>query len=73
MIAYLTPKNMGPGWIVMSMDEVYVRDRITADQLIGLVVHAGDAEAVIREFLPHLRRLGIPVYSYNGSVVWPND
>ncbi|MBI3464564.1 MAG: hypothetical protein HY000_16150 [Planctomycetes bacterium] len=67
----LTPEDMGPAWVVMSQDEVYVRDRIPAERLIGLAVHPADADSVRDEYLSDLERLGIPLYLYDGATVWP--
>lgn len=68
---FLTPQEMGPNWILLCRDEVYVRDRIPVQNLIGLVVHPTDVEQVMAEFLPDLKRLAIPLYLYDGTVVWP--
>jgi hypothetical protein len=67
----LTPRDMGQNWMIACMDEVYVRDRIAPQYLSGLVVHSADADEVLKDFLPSLRALGIPVYLMDGTVVWP--
>jgi hypothetical protein len=69
----LTPEDMGPDWVVLCRDEVYVRDRIAAQNLIGVAVHPLDADAVRTEFLPDFKRLGIPLYLYDGTAVWPQE
>ena len=67
----LTPEDMGSAWVVMSQDEVYVRDRIAVECLIGIAVHPADADSVRDEYLSDLERLGIPLYLDDGTVVWP--
>ncbi len=69
----LTPADMGPDWVVLCRDEVYVRDRIAAQNFIGVAVHPLDADAVRAEFLPDFKRLGIPLYLYDGTAVWPQE
>ena len=69
----LTQAEMGQKWVVLCRDEVYVRERVPVEQLIGVVVHPADADAVLAEFLPDLERLEIPLYLYDGTVVWPRD
>ncbi|MCI0696052.1 hypothetical protein L0337_29135 [candidate division KSB1 bacterium] len=68
----LTPQDMGPNWVVTCRDEVYVRDKIAPQYLSGLVVHPADVNGVLRDFLPNLRALGMPVYLMDGTVVWPS-
>lgn len=70
---YLTPQEMGPHWVMLSQSEVYVRDRLPVENLTGLVVHPADVEQVMVEFLPDLKRLAIPLYLYDGTVVWPRE
>jgi len=70
-IPVLTPADLEPNWVILCQDEVYVRDRIAAEHLIGVVVHPADADSVLEEFLPEFERLAIPLYLYNGTVVWP--
>lgn len=67
----LTPEEMGQNWVLLCQDEVYVRERVELERLIGVVVHPADAEAVLAEFLPDFERLGLPLYLYDGTVVWP--
>jgi len=67
----LTPQEMGPNWVVLCRDEVYVRDRIPVENLIGMAVHPADVEQVMEQFRPDFKRLGIPLYLYDGTVVWP--
>lgn len=67
----LTPEDMGPDWVVMCQDEVYVRDRIAVENLIGIAVHLVDADSVMDEFLSDFKRSGIPLYLYDGTAVWP--
>ena len=70
-IPVMSPGDMGPIWAVLCMDEVYVRDTVPVEDLIGVAVHPLDAESVLDEFRPDLDRLGIPLYLYDGTVVWP--
>lgn len=67
----LMPADMGPDWVVLCRDEVYVRNRIPAENLIGVAVHPLDADVVRAEFLPDFKRLRIPLYLYDGTAVWP--
>ena len=69
-IAVLTPEAMGTHWVLLCQDEVYVRDRIAPENLTGVAVHPADADSVVGEFLADLRRLGIPLYDYDGNVLW---
>ena len=71
-VPFLTPQDMGKSWAVMSGDEVYVRDRIAPERLSGLVVDHADVEEVMKNFLPMLRALGMPVYLMQGTVLWPS-
>ena len=72
-ISFLTPQDMGAPWVVLCQDEVYVHDRVAAEKLIGLALHPDDANPVLEEFQPDLERLGIPLYLYDGDVVWPRE
>ena len=67
----LTPEDMGEPWVMLSQDEVYVRERVPVEKLIGVAVHPWDADAVLAEFQPDFERLGIPLYRCDGKVVWP--
>ena len=68
----LTPAELGPHWGLLCRDEVYVRERVPVEQLIGIVVHLAGAEAVLAKFLPEFERLALlPLYLHNGTVVWP--
>ena len=69
-IAVLTPEAMGGDWVLLCQDEVYVRDRIATGDLAGVAVHHADADSVVDEFMADLRRLGIPLYDYDGNVLW---
>jgi hypothetical protein len=66
----LTPEAMGDHWVILCQDEVYVRDRVAPEHLTGVVVHPADAESVVRDFIADFRRLGIPLDTYNGDVLW---
>ncbi len=69
-ILVLTPETMGANWVVLCQDEVYVRDRIPPEELAGIAVHPADADSVVGEFVADFRRLGIPLYDYDGNVLW---
>lgn len=70
-VPVLTQEEMGQKWVVLCRDEVYVREGVTVDKLIGVVVHPEDADSVMDEFLPDFQRLGLPLYLYDGTVLWP--
>ncbi len=67
----LTPRQMGRNWCILCQDEVYVRDRVPVERLIGIAVHPADAESVLTEFIDDFRRLALPLYEYDGKVLWP--
>ncbi len=67
----LTPEDMGPDWVVLCQDEVYVRGRVAREHFIGVAVHPVDADTVMEELLLDFKRLGIPLYLYDGTAVWP--
>jgi hypothetical protein len=66
----LTPEAMGDNWVVLCQDEVYVRGRVGPENLIGVVVHHSDAESVMNDFVGDFQQLGIPLYDYEGNVLW---
>ena len=66
----LTPEAMGDAWVVLCQDEVYVRDRIAPEDLTGVAVHHADADSVLGAFIADFRRLGIPLFNYEGNVLW---
>lgn len=67
----LTPEDLGPEWVVLCQDEVYVPDLIPPEKLIGMAIHPSDADSVMSEFLGDFRRLELPLYDYDGNVLWP--
>lgn len=69
----LTPQEMGEAWAVLCPDEVYVQDRVPSESLTGIVVDPADAHAVLDEFQDDFRRLAIPLYNYEGRVLWPSS
>ena len=69
-IPVLTHEVMGAGWVVLCLDEVYVRDRVAPENLTGVAVHPADADSVVDDFVADFRRLGIPLYDYEGNVLW---
>jgi len=66
----LTPKDMGRNWAILCRDEVYVRDRIAPESLTGVAVHPADADSVMSDLMADFRRVGIPLYDYDGNVLW---
>jgi hypothetical protein len=73
-VPVLTPADMGQYWAVLCRDEVYVRDRIPAEKLTGVAVHRSVADSVLADLTEDFRRLGIPLYEYDGTVLWkPED
>jgi hypothetical protein len=66
-----TPEEMGPHWIVLCQDEVYVPDRIAVDKLIGVAIHPTDADSVMNDLISEFQRLELPLYDYDGNVLWP--
>ncbi len=66
----LTPEDMGTDWVLLCQDEVYVRDRIAPEALTGVAVHHADADSVMGAFIADFRRLGIPLFDYDGNVIW---
>jgi hypothetical protein len=69
-IPVLTPEAMGADWVVLCQDEVYVRGRIAPEDLAGVAVHHADADSVVGDLIADFRRLGIPLYDYDGNVLW---
>ncbi len=70
-IPVLTPKAMGSNWALLCQDEVYVPDRVALENLIGIAVHPSDADSVMSELLAELRCGEVPLYDYDGNVLWP--
>ncbi|HUG94276.1 MAG TPA: hypothetical protein VML55_25830 [Planctomycetaceae bacterium] len=66
----LTPEAMGEHWVILSQDEVYVRDRVPLEHLRGVAIHPADADPVLAELGAEFRRAGIPLYDYDGTVLW---
>jgi hypothetical protein len=68
----LTQRAMGSNWVVLCQDEVYVPKRVELEKVMGIAIHPADADSVIREFLAEFRRAEIPLYDYDGNVLWPH-
>jgi hypothetical protein len=66
----LTPEAMGANWVVLCQDEVYVQSRIAPEHLIRVAVYSADAESVRSDLMADFRRLGIPLYDFDGNVLW---
>jgi hypothetical protein len=69
-IPVLAPEDMGDPWVMLCQDEVYVRGRVPPESLTGVVVHPGDADAVMSDLIADFRRLGIPLYDVAGNVLF---
>ncbi len=69
----ITQADMGEKWVVLCRDEVYVRERVAVDKLTALVLHPQDAAAVLAEFQAEFERLQLPVYLYDGTLLWPKQ
>jgi hypothetical protein len=69
-IAVLSPESMGQNWCVLCQDEVYVRNRVPAENLIAVVVHPLDGHSVMTDCLAELQHRAIPLYDSNGDVLW---
>ena len=67
----LTQEGMGDNWMVLCLDEVYVRDGVPLEKLLGIAVHPNDAETILGELTDEFRRAAIPLYDYDGNVLWP--
>jgi hypothetical protein len=70
-IPVLTPESLAPNWILLCQDEVYVRDCVALEKLVGVAVHPSDTASVMSEFLEEFQRLELPLYDYDGKVLWP--
>lgn len=66
----LTPESMGKTWVVLCQDEVYVRDRVAPESLIAIAMHRVEADTVVSELETDLDRVGIPLFDFEGNVVW---
>ncbi len=69
----ITQADLGEKWVVLCRDEVYVRERVAVDKLLGIAVHRADAAAVLAEFQAEFQRLQLPLYLYDGTVLWPEQ
>jgi hypothetical protein len=70
-VGVLTQEDMGQNWCILCLDEVYVRDQVPADKIIGIAADPSVVEEVRDQFLEDFQRLAIPLYTYEGDVVWP--
>ena len=62
---------MGSNWVVLCQDEVYVPEGIALEKLLGIAIHPADADSVLSELIAEFRRSEIPLYDYDGNVLWP--
>jgi hypothetical protein len=70
-IPVLTQKGMGSNWVILCQDEVYVRDSILLEELLAVAVHPADADSIRNELIADFRNAAIPLYDYDGNVLWP--
>jgi hypothetical protein len=70
-ISVLTPEDMGSNWVELCQDEVYVPTGVALEKLLGIAIHPADADPVMNELLAEFRRAEIPLYDYDGTVLWP--
>ena len=70
-IPVLTPGAMGANWVVLCQDEVYVRDSIPLEWLLAVAVHPADADSVREELIADFQHAAVPLYDYDGNVLWP--
>ena len=70
-VKVLTRDQMGEHWPCLCLDEVYAKDPIAPEKMIGIVIHESDAPDVLRQFRPDFARLALPVYTIDGLVLWP--
>ena len=68
-IPVLTQEDLGPDWLVLCQDEVYVQGAIAIEKIIGIAAHEQDIESVMTEFQADLKRLRIPLFTYDGVAV----
>ncbi len=66
----VTPEEMGPNWVMLCQDEVYVRDRVAIEKLTAVAIHPDDAEEIMGKLLPEFERLRLPLCSYDGHTFW---
>jgi hypothetical protein len=66
----LTPEAMGPNWALLCQDEVYVRERIAPEKLTGIAIHPADADSVLGDLMAEFHHRKIPLYDYDGNVLW---
>lgn len=70
-ITVLTPESIGPNWVVLCQDEVYVPHRVERERLTGVAVHPADADSVLAELIAEFEHSEIPLYDYDGNILWP--
>jgi hypothetical protein len=69
----ITQEDMGPDWCVLCQDEVYVRDAVGVDKLLGIAIHPEDADSILRQLESEFRRAQLPLYDYDINVLWPSE
>lgn len=70
-VTYLTEKDMGEHWKILSPGEVYVPRIIKPEEFIGLAVDERELETIFNEFGKDFKQLGLPLYDFKGKVFWP--
>lgn len=68
---FLTEKDMGEHWKMLSKDEVYVPRIIKPEELIGFAVDERELEKIFNEFGKDFKQLGLPLYDFKGKIFWP--
>lgn len=69
----LTPEQMGDAWPELCQDEVYVRGHVPADRFLGVAIHPADVDSVLAAVQSELERLALPLYDYDGRMLWPEQ
>lgn len=69
----LTPEQMGDAWPELCQDEVYVQGSVPADCFLAVAVHPADVDSVVAAVQSELERLALPLYDYEGRVLWPEQ
>jgi hypothetical protein len=67
----ITQEEMAEPWVILCLDEVYVPGGIALEHLTGIAICPADADSVLNELHAELRQAAIPLYTYDGQVLWP--
>jgi hypothetical protein len=69
----LTVQQMGDAWPELCQDEVYVRGYVPADCFLGVAIHPVEVDSVLAAVQSELERLALPLYDYDGRMLWPEQ